>query len=77
VKLVTENFFNEFTVSLPTPAAEIVARLAEKRILAGVPLSRLYPGEKALANHLLIAVTELAEEKDMDALCAGLKEVLP
>ena len=77
VKLVTENFFNEFTVSLPTPAAVIVARLAEKRILAGVPLSRLYPGEKALANHLLIAVTELAEDKDMDALGAGLTEVLP
>ncbi|MCE2509798.1 MAG: aminomethyl-transferring glycine dehydrogenase subunit GcvPA [Alphaproteobacteria bacterium] len=77
VELVTENFFNEFTVALPAPAAGVVERLAERRILAGVPLSRLYPDEKALENHLLVAVTELAEEKDMKALCDGLKEVLP
>lgn len=77
IEIVTPAFFNEFTVRLPVAAAEAVDRLAERRLLAGVPLSRLYPGEKEIVNHLLVAVTELTKEGDMEALLAGLKGLTP
>jgi glycine dehydrogenase subunit 1 len=73
-RVATNNFFNEFTLVLPKPAAEVVERLAGRRILAGVPVSRLHPDRPELANHLLVAVTECASEADQDALVAGLKE---
>jgi glycine dehydrogenase subunit 1 len=76
VKVVNDSFFNEFTVRLPKPAATLVEALAGKRILAGVPVSRLIPGDPAVANLLLLAATETATEAGMAALVAGLKEVL-
>jgi glycine dehydrogenase subunit 1 len=76
VELVTESFFNEFTLRLPKPAAEVVELLAEKGILGGVPVSRLIPGDARLANLLLVAATETVSEADMDALVSALREVL-
>ncbi len=75
-RIVTDAFFNEFTLSLPKPAAAVVERLAEKRILGGVPVSRLYPKRPELANLLLVAATECTTDADMAGLVAGLKEVL-
>ena len=46
--VVNESFFNEFTLALPKPAAEVVEALAKRRILGGVPVSRLYPDDAAL-----------------------------
>jgi hypothetical protein len=57
-------------------AAPVVEALAGQGILAGVPLSRLYPGDKSLANDLLIAVTETATDAQMDSLVSGLKGAL-
>jgi glycine dehydrogenase subunit 1 len=76
VKVLNESFFNEFTVRLPKPATPIVEALAAKRILAGVPVSRLIPGDKSVENLLLVAATETATESGMEPLIAGLKEVL-
>jgi len=76
VKLVNQSFFNEFTVRLPKPAAPVVEALAARRILAGVPVSRLIPDDPATANLLLLAATETATEQGMAPLVAGLKEVL-
>lgn len=76
VELVTQNFFNEFTLKLPKPAAAIVEALAAKDVLGGVPLSRLEPGRDDLANHLVIATTETNTEADLVAFEAALKEVL-
>jgi glycine dehydrogenase subunit 1 len=45
-------------------------------VLAGVPVSRLYPDNDDLSDLLLIAATETNTEADMDALCAGLKDAL-
>ncbi len=73
VKLVTESFFNEFTVTLPRDAAEVVEELAKRRILAGVPASRLFGG---LPDHLILAATEMTTESDMEALTKALREVL-
>jgi glycine cleavage system P protein (glycine dehydrogenase) subunit 1 len=76
VRLVNRTFFNEFAVRLPRPAAEVVELLAGKRILAGVPVSRLYPDNDAVADLLLVAATELTTTEDIDRLEQGLREVL-
>ena len=76
VTLKTDRFFNEFTVSLGQPAAEIADALAERNIFAGVPVSRLFPDADDLADHLIVAVTEMVTEDDIEALCSGLAEVL-
>lgn len=76
VQLVSDSFFNEFTVRLPKPAAPVVEALAAKRILAGLPVSRLVPDDPSVADLLLLAATEVSTDDDMDALVAGLKEVL-
>jgi glycine dehydrogenase subunit 1 len=76
VESLNETFFNEFTVRLPKPAAAVVKDLAERNILAGVPVSRLYPARPDLENLLLVAATDTNTEADFDALCDGLKEVL-
>lgn len=75
VTVLNDAFFNEFTVRLAKPAAAIVDRLAPK-VLAGVPVSRLYKNRPALADLMLVAATETTTEDDMDALADGLKEAL-
>ncbi|WP_457090647.1 aminomethyl-transferring glycine dehydrogenase subunit GcvPA [Microvirga sp. P5_D2] len=75
VEVLNKTFFNEFTVKLSKPAAEVVEALAKKGVLAGVPASRLLPGA-GLDNLLLVASTEVNTDDDRAALCAALKEVL-
>lgn len=76
VRLVNRTFFNEFTLRLPVPAAEVVEALAAKGIIAGVPVSRFYPHSAALENMLIAAATELTTIGDMDRFEHGLREVL-
>ena len=76
VKVLNDTFFNEFTVMLPKPAAPVVEALAAKRILAGVPVSRLIPDAPLCADLLLVAVTETVTDADIEALATGLAEVL-
>jgi glycine dehydrogenase subunit 1 len=76
VRLLNETFFNEFAVVLSKPAVAVVEALAERGILAGVPVSRFYPSYPELAEVLLITATEMTSEADMDALAAALVEVL-
>ncbi|MFZ5784498.1 MAG: aminomethyl-transferring glycine dehydrogenase subunit GcvPA [Pseudomonadota bacterium] len=76
VSVLNDSFFNEFTVRLPTAAAPVVEALADRRILAGLPVSRLLPGDPDVESLLLLAATETVTGQDMAALVAGLKEVL-
>ena len=76
VELVNDSFFNEFTVRLPVEARPAVHALAEKGVLGGVSLGRLYPGAEALQNGLVIAVTETVTDQDIDALEAALRELV-
>lgn len=76
VELLNGAFFNEFTLRLPRDAAAVVEDLAARRILAGVPVSRLVPAREDLARLLLVAVTELATGDDVEALAEGLTEAL-
>jgi len=75
-RIINDNFFNEFTVELPIPAAEFVDRMAEASFLAGVPVSRLYPDRPELENLLLVAVTELNRMEEMEAFIQLLKRWL-
>jgi glycine dehydrogenase subunit 1 len=76
VELVSGPFFNEFTLRLAQPARPIVRALAERGILAGVPLGRLYPGAAAFDRGLVVAVTETTTEDDVEALASALAEAL-
>ncbi|MBT5653922.1 MAG: aminomethyl-transferring glycine dehydrogenase subunit GcvPA [Alphaproteobacteria bacterium] len=76
VTVVNDTFFNEFTLKLPKNAGLVMKKLLSKGLLAGVPLSRLYPEKKELAPYLLVAATELTTEADQDKLVARLKVVL-
>jgi glycine dehydrogenase subunit 1 len=68
----SEPFFHEFVLECPKPAAEINAHLLEHGILGGYDLGQDYP---SLANHLLIAVTEMNTKEEIDTLVAVLSEV--
>lgn len=73
VSVLNNGFFNEFTVMLDgKPAREIVRDLADRGVLAGVSLGRLYPGVEALEHALLVAVTETTTEDDIERLAAEL-----
>jgi glycine dehydrogenase subunit 1 len=76
VRLLNRAFFDEFTVRLPRPAAQVVEALAGKDVLAGVPVSRFYPENDTVADLLLVAATEMTTTEDMDRLERGLREVL-
>jgi glycine dehydrogenase subunit 1 len=75
VELLNESFFNEFTLKLSKPAGEVVELLAERGILAGVPVSRLLP-DAGLDDLLIVANTEINTDDDRAALVAALAEVL-
>ena len=75
VTLLNGAFFNEFTLKLPVEARPAVHAMVEKKVLGGVSLGRLYPAEEGLANGLVIAVTEVVSDEDIDAFEAALKEV--
>lgn len=76
VELVNDSFFNEFTLKLPQAARPIVRALADRKVLGGVSLGRLYPGVEQLENGLVVAVTEVASEQDIETFATALQEVL-
>jgi glycine dehydrogenase subunit 1 len=76
VRLVNGAFFNEFALRLPSPAAPVVEALGARGILAGIPVSRLYPDRAELADLLLVAATETVTEADIDRLAQGLAEAM-
>ncbi|MCX9146092.1 aminomethyl-transferring glycine dehydrogenase subunit GcvPA [Erythrobacter sp. WG] len=74
VEVLNNAFFNEFTLMLGgKPARAIVRDLADKGVLAGVSLGRLYPGVEALEHALLVAVTETTTEEDIERLAQELE----
>jgi len=76
VSLINDGFFNEFTLDLGQEARPVVRALADRGVLAGVSLGRLYPGVEALERGLVVAVTETSTVEDVEALAAGLEEAL-
>jgi glycine dehydrogenase subunit 1 len=76
VELVNESFFNEFTLRLSGEARPAVRAMAEKGVLGGVSLGRLYPGQEALERGLVVAVTETSTAEDIEKLAGALEEAL-
>ncbi|TXC74139.1 aminomethyl-transferring glycine dehydrogenase subunit GcvPA [Sphingorhabdus soli] len=76
VELINDSFFNEFTLRLPKEARPVVQALAERDVLGGVSLGRLYADNADLQNGLIVAVTETTTAEDIEALASALKEAL-
>jgi glycine dehydrogenase subunit 1 len=76
VAVLNEAWFNEFTVLLPGDAREAVRALAERRVLGGVSLGRLYPDAPELHRGLVVAASETNSDEDIDAFAAALEGVL-
>jgi glycine dehydrogenase subunit 1 len=76
VSLLGGPFFNEFTVILPRDAREVVRELADRQVLGGVSLGRLYPGAPQLERGLLVTATECTTETDIAAFADALAKVL-
>jgi glycine dehydrogenase subunit 1 len=68
----TAPFFKEFVVRLPRPCAEVNAHLRERGIIGGYDLGGDYPH---LANHMLIAVTEMNTRASIDRLVSALRQI--
>ena len=66
----TAPFFNEFVVTCPRPAVEVLDRLRGRGIVGGLPLSRFFP---EMTRDLLVCVTETAPKSEIDGLVDNLK----
>ena len=71
-RLTPSPFYNEFLVDTPLATPELRHRLAERRILAGVPF--LY-GQPGFERTLLLAFTEQNTRAEIDQLVEALAEV--
>ncbi|MCW1383455.1 aminomethyl-transferring glycine dehydrogenase subunit GcvPA [Novosphingobium sp. KCTC 2891] len=76
VSVVNRAYFNEFVVTLPRDARTVVRELADRQVLGGVSLGRLYPGADGLGGGLLVAATECTTAEDIETFAAALEEVL-
>lgn len=76
VELLNDVWFNEFTLVLPRDARDVVRELADRGVLGGVSLGRLYPDEAGLARGLLVTATETTTDEDIEALALALADVL-
>jgi glycine dehydrogenase subunit 1 len=72
VEVLTESFFNEFTIRTPRNAADLVEQLAKKGIIAGLPVSRLLPGA-GLDDLIVVASSETNTAEDRAAYVSALK----
>ena len=76
VRVLNDAFFNEFTIVVPGDAREVVRLLADRQVLGGVSLGRLYPQVEALAGGLLVTATETTTAEDIEAFALALEGVL-
>ncbi|PLX68835.1 MAG: aminomethyl-transferring glycine dehydrogenase [Denitrovibrio sp.] len=65
VKVADGETFNEFVVELSAKAEDVCLKLADKGILAGIPMNNYINDAE---NKLLVAVTELRTKQDIDTL---------
>jgi len=76
VSVLNGAFFNEFTIRVSGDAAAVVEALAKRRVLGGVPASRLDPGRPELKDLIIVAATEVNTDEDRAAYAAALAKVL-
>jgi glycine dehydrogenase subunit 1 len=76
VEVLNGTFFNEFTIRVPGDAADVIEQLAAKRVLGGVPVSRLEPDRPELRGLIVVASTEVNTDDDRAAYLRALREAL-
>ncbi|MCK5595534.1 aminomethyl-transferring glycine dehydrogenase subunit GcvPA [bacterium] len=65
--------FNEFVLELPIDAEDVVSKLMNKKIMAGLPLGHYY---KNMKNCMLVALSEKRTKKEIDFFVESLGEIL-
>ena len=68
----TAPFFNEFVITTPQPASDVMRALENKKIIGGFALENDYP---AMEDALLVCVTETAKRAAIDQFVAALAEI--
>jgi len=76
VKVLNDAYFNEATLVLPRDAREVVRELADRKVLGGVSLGRLFPEDSDLHNGLLVTATETVTDEDIETFTRELEGVL-
>lgn len=76
VSCLNHAWFNEVTLVLPRPARETVRSLADRRVLGGVALERLFPNLPELKNGLLVTATETVTDEDIETFAVELEGIL-
>ena len=64
--------FNEFIIKCPKKPEEINKKLIKKNIQGGLALSKFFP---ELKDCMLLGISEMHDDKDMDKLVSALREV--
>jgi glycine dehydrogenase subunit 1 len=65
VKILNKTFFNEFTIEVPGDSKALVEKLTAKNIIAGYPVDK---------NKIIIAVTEVNTDEQIDALAKAIEQ---
>ena len=76
VTVLNDAYFNEATLVLPRDAREVVRELADRKVLGGVSLGRLFPEHIDLHNGLLVTATETVTDEDIETFARELEGVL-
>ena len=66
-------FYHEFTLRLPISSDAFLSGMEDEKVLAGIPLSRWSKGRP---NDLLVAVTEMNSEVDIERYLSAARKVL-
>ena len=67
VQVCNDSFFNEFVVSLPCDAGQVVKAMEARGIIAGLEVAK---------NKLLLCVTEMTTEEHMNQFVEALNEII-
>jgi len=65
-------FFNEFTITAPIKAKNLLEKLLLKNIIGGIALDRWY---KNMENNLLVCVTEMNSKEELDYFIGALNQI--
>jgi len=65
-------FFREFVIDLPCSGERMMGRLADSKILGGMPLGDIYPG---FENSVLVAFTEKRTREEIDNLVTLMRQI--
>ena len=75
VEILTAHFFNEFTIKIDGDADAVIERMAQRGVLGGVPMARLWPGQ-GLDDLIIVANTEINTDEDRTSFVEALRSAI-